>query len=602
MSEPSIEQILAENLNLKLQMKRQQRSETAFNPMEQGMSHEQELASNVLQYIGDAVITTDVTGVIHYLNPIAEQITGWPLEQAKGLPLAEVFRLAKSLSRQAIANVVTAATSAGKAVRLNHASALIARDGAEYAIDGTAAPVRDGSNQMIGLVIVFRDVTQHYALARKLSWQASHDFLTGLVNRREFEQRLAEAISNAHETGQQHTLCYLDLDQFKIVNDTCGHVAGDELLRQLSVLLRRRLRTTDTLARIGGDEFGIILHDCGPVNANSITDHLLTMIQGFRFVWQSNTFSIGASIGLVSINAESRDLNSILGAADAACYAAKERGRNRIHVYQADDFDLVQQRGERRWIARITKALEEKRFCLYQQKIMPIDQSSGAKTHYELLLRMVSETGEVIAPMAFIPAAERYGLMISIDRWVVSHFFAAYKSLPQNMLAGSQGSGCVYAINLSGVSVSDDQFLSFLKDQFIVHKILPETICFEITETAAIANLNKAAHLIGEIKDMGCSFALDDFGSGMSSFAYLKNLPVDYVKIDGSFIKNIMSDSVDSALVECMNRIGHEIGMQTIAEFVENDSILEKLRGFGVDYAQGYGIAKPSPLNLGLVA
>jgi diguanylate cyclase (GGDEF)-like protein/PAS domain S-box-containing protein len=566
------------------------------------MNHDNELAANVLQSIGDAVITTDVTGVIQYLNPTAEQMTGWPLEQAKGLPLTEVFRVTKALSQKTVANVIAAVTSAGKTVKLNHASLLIARDQAEYAIDGNVSPVCDRNHQMIGIVLMFRDVTQHNVLTRKLSWQASHDFLTGLVNRREFEQRLAETIANAQETGQQHTLCYLDLEQFKIVNDTCGHVAGDELLRQLSVLLRQRLRTTDTLARIGGDEFGIIFHDCSPLSANSITDQLLAMIQDFRFVWQSNTFSIGASIGLVSINAQSRDLNSILGAADAACYAAKERGRNRVHIYQADDLDLVQQRGERHWIDRITKALEEKRFCLYQQKIMPIDLNSGAKTHYELLLRMVSETGEVIAPMAFIPAAERYGLMISIDRWVVSHFFAGYQSFTQKRLAQSHNLDCVYAINLSGVSVSDDQFLAFLKDEFRAHDILPETICFEITETAAIANLSKAAHLIEEIKDIGCSFALDDFGSGMSSFAYLKNLPVDYVKIDGSFIKNIMNDSVDSALVECMNRIGHEIGMQTIAEFVENDSILEKLRGFGVDYAQGYGIAKPSPLNFSLAA
>ncbi|WP_404789469.1 EAL domain-containing protein [Altericista sp. CCNU0014] len=574
---------------------------TERKQMEQALFHEKELADNVLQSIGDAVITTDATGEIQYLNPIAEQITGWRLEHAKGMPLAEVFRVVRAVSLQIVTNLVSKVRSSGKAIGLPHASVLLARNGTEYAIDGTAAPVRDRNNQMIGSVVVFRDVTQHYALARKLSWQASHDFLTGLVNRREFEQRLAEVISSAQETGQQHTLCYLDLDQFKIVNDTCGHIAGDELLRQLSVLLRRRLRTTDTLARIGGDEFGIILHDCGPMNANSITDHLLSMIQGFRFVWQNNTFSIGASIGLVSIDAESRDLNAILGAADAACYAAKEGGRNRIHVYQVDDLDLVQQRGERQWIARITKALEEKRFCLYKQEIRPIALGSSAKTHYELLLRMLSDTGEVISPMAFIPAAERYGLMTAIDRWVVSHFFSGYKSFGRDVLTEPRDLDCVYAINLSGVSISDDLFLVFLKEQFMMHEVSPQNICFEITETAAIANLSKAARLIDEIKAMGCSFALDDFGSGMSSFAYLKNLPVDYVKIDGSFIKNITNDSVDSALVECMNRIGHEIGMQTIAEFVESDSILEKLRGFGVDYAQGYGIAQPTPLNLGLV-
>jgi diguanylate cyclase (GGDEF)-like protein/PAS domain S-box-containing protein len=569
--------------------------------MQDAPSSETAVAHNILQSIGDAIITTNVMGAVQYLNPVAEQVTGWRAEQAKGVPLSDVFRLMRALSSQAITNLVATVRTSGKVVGLPQASVLMARDGAEYAIDGTVAPVLDHENCMIGTVIVFRDVTQHYALARKLSWQASHDFLTGLVNRREFEQRLAETISHAKETGQQYTLCYLDLDQFKIVNDTCGHMAGDELLRQLSVLLRRRLRSTDTLARIGGDEFGIILQECSLVNAASITDHLLSLIQGFRFVWEHNTFSIGASMGLVSINNQSSDLNSILGAADAACYAAKEKGRNRIHIYQADDLDLLQQRGERQWITRIVKALEEKRFCLYQQAIVPITGAAGAKTHYELLLRMVSESGEIISPMAFIPAAERYGLMPTIDRWVVSHFFAGYQYYAQRMLAGDRGFDCVYTINLSGVSISDEQFLGFLKEQFTLHNILPQTICFEITETAAIANLAKAAHLIEEIKQLGCFFALDDFGSGMSSFGYLKNLPVDYVKIDGSFIKNIINDSVDSALVECMNRIGHEIGMQTIAEFVENDLILEKLRGFGVDYAQGYGIAEPCPLSPGFV-
>lgn len=564
--------------------------------MEQALFHEKELAHNVLQSIGDAVITTDAFGCIQYLNPMAEQITGWSVEQGKGLPLLDVFRVMSTLSSLPITSLVTTVRTSGKVLGLPHASMLVSRNGAESAIDGSVAPVRDRENHIIGTVVIFRDVTQHHALARKLSWQARHDFLTGLANRREFEQRLAESISSAKETGQAHTLCYLDLDQFKIVNDTCGHIAGDELLRQISVLLRKRLRASDILARIGGDEFGIILYECELKHSGGITDHVLSLIQGYRFVWQHNSFSIGASIGLVSIDAESGDLSSILGAADAACYAAKEKGRNRIHVYQADDLDLVQQRGERHWIARILKALEDNRFCLYKQAIVPIALGSTAKTHYELLIRMISETGEIIAPMAFIPAAERYGLMPTIDRWVVSTFFAGYRDYVQELFTSDGELDCVYTINLSGVSINDDQFLYFLKEQFMQHDIVPRSICFEITETAAISNLAKAAKLIEEIRQLGCSFALDDFGSGMSSFMYLKNLPVDYVKIDGSFIKNIISDSIDSTFVECMNRIGHEIGMQTIAEFVENDLILTKLRTLGVDYAQGYGIAKPSPL------
>ncbi len=570
--------------------------------MEQDLFHEKELAHNVLQSIGDAVITTDAFGCVQYLNPVAEQVTGWRAEQAKGHSLFDVFQVARAMTDQPITSLVATVKSSGKIIGLPNASVLTARCGAKSAVDGSVAPIRDRENQIIGTVVVFRDVTQYHALSRKLSWQASHDFLTGLVNRREFEQRLAEAIANAKETDQAHTLCYLDLDQFKVVNDTCGHVAGDELLRQLSILLRKRLRASDTLARIGGDEFGIILYECGLLQSTGIVDHLLSMIQGFRFVWQHNTFSIGASIGLVAIDSASGDINSILGAADAACYAAKENGRNRVHLYQSDDLGLLQQRGERQWVARIQHALEEKRFRLYQQAIVPIIRSSGSKNHYELLLRMISETGETLSPMSFIPAAERYGLMQTIDRWVINNFFSTYEDFTKNLLTAEIDLDSIYTINLSGLSINDEQFLYFVKEQFTIHEILPRNICFEITETAAIANLTRAAKLIEQIRDLGCSFALDDFGSGMSSFTYLKNLPVDYVKIDGSFIKNIVNDPIDRTLVEFMNRIGHEIGMQTIAEFVENDLILAKLRELGIDYAQGYVIARPSPLIVEVVS
>lgn len=574
---------------------------TERKQMEQALFQEKELAQITLESIGDAVITTDADGQIEYLNPTAEQLTGWRIDQAKGRPLSEVFKTIHETTRQPGENLIEQMKQSGRVMGLTHPTLLIARDAAEYAIDNSAALICDRDSRMIGTVIVFRDVTQHHFLARTLSWQASHDPLTSLVNRRGFEQQLAEAITSARESNQQHMLCYLDLDQFKVVNDTCGHMAGDELLRQLATRLQNLVRSNDVLARLGGDEFGIILHQCPLEAAKYIGNNIQDTIRDFPFVWQDKTFSIRASIGLVSIDADSGDLNSVMSAADAACYAAKDSGRDRVHVYQADDRELAQQRGERQWVTRILKALEENRLCLYHQAIVPILHPNMPSQitigHSEILLRMISETGELVPPMAFIPAAERYGLMPAIDRWVIRTFFANHQQHYEAQLADSATEQYLYTINLSGASINDEQFLPFLKEQLNLHQVCPRTICFEITETAAITNLVRAAQLISELKAIGCYFALDDFGSGMSSFAYLKSLPVDYLKIDGNFVKDIVSDPIDSAMVECINRIGHVIGIQTIAEFVENEGILEKLRELGVDYAQGYGIARPCSLR-----
>lgn len=567
---------------------------TAQKVLEQSLLENQDWACSALHSIADAVITTNASGQVQFLNPVAEQMTGWCSEEAHTQMLDEVCPIVQVQSGQTLLDLVKAVVGSGQVTSLPTTSTLMTRKGTDYAIDGTIAPIRDCTQAITGAVLVLRDVTQHYALIRKLSWQASHDCLTGLLNRREFEQQLVSAIADAQETGQFHTLCYLDLDQFKVVNDTCGHGAGDELLRQVSILLRQRLRSTDILARIGGDEFGLILHECTLATASCIVEQLLDLMRGFRFVWQHNIFCVGASIGLVVIDASSCDSNSILGAADAACYAAKEKGRNRAHVYQVDDIDLVQQRGERQWVARIVKAVEEERLCLYQQAIIPLSKTTDTKKHYELLLRLVDEAGTVVTPNAFIPAAERYSLMPTLDRWVISRFFAIYQRYRQQLTTAGRGFDCVYTINLSGLSINDDQFLSFLKEQFVAHSIFPYTLCFEITETAAISNLARAATLIEEMKQLGCFFALDDFGSGMSSFTYLKHLPIDYIKIDGSFIHNIVSDSIDSTLVECINRIGHEMGIKTVAEWVENEVVLDKLRDIGVDYVQGYGLAAPT--------
>ncbi|MBD2120500.1 EAL domain-containing protein [Trichocoleus sp. FACHB-262] len=454
--------------------------------------------------------------------------------------------------------------------------------------------------------MVVRDITERKQAEdalreseQRLAWQASHDALTGLANRREFERCLEQAITSVSTQGQQHYLCYLDLDQFKIINDTCGHRAGDELLRQIAATLQAQVRSTDILARLGGDEFGLLLYNCQLDQALKIANALRWSLQEFRFLWQGQTFSLGVSIGLTMIDQKEADLNSVLSAADAACYAAKSRGRNRVHLYQADDMELAKQQGEMQWAVRITQALEEDRFCLYYQPIVATQQAQLQEEHYEVLLRLRDETGKVVPPMAFLPAAERYNLMHLIDRWVIRTLFAAqgqhYRAAWQR--CQSAPDRCLYAINLSGASINDDQFIDFLHEQFALHQVPPQVICFEITETVAIANLNKAIQLMRELKQLGCRFALDDFGSGMSSFAYLKSLPVDYLKIDGNFIKDILEDPTDMAMTEAINQVGHVMGLQTIAEFVENDRIFEVIKALGVDYAQGYGIAHPRPFS-----
>ncbi|GBO51492.1 diguanylate cyclase/phosphodiesterasewith PAS/PAC sensor [Pseudanabaena sp. lw0831] len=552
---------------------------------------EKELAQVTLQSIGDAVITTDVQANIRYFNPVAERLTGWQAKDAEGIPVSQVFQIVNEITRKPADNPVTKALLYGEIVGLANHTILIARDGTEYPIEDSAAPIRDRQGQIIGAVIVFHDVTESRYLANQLSWEASHDALTGLTNRRGFEKELVNAIASVQNSNQQHALCYLDLDQFKVVNDTAGHVAGDELLRQITALLHKGIRANDMLARLGGDEFGLLLTHCPISQATQIAETLKDLVHQFRFVWNNKTFIIGVSIGVVAIDQASQDLMEIMGAADAACYAAKAKGRNCVHVYSLDDDELIRQRGERQMIAKISRALGHNRFCLYSQKIISITAKPPVE-HYEILIRMLDENGELVSPNEFIPAAERYGLITQIDCWVVETFFSNYQNLDQQGLPES-----LYTINLSGASIGNNQFLRFLIEQFPRYQVPPQTICFEITETAAIANFDQARHFISEIKKIGCRFALDDFGSGLSSFAYLMNLPVDYLKIDGIFVKNISNNLISQAIVEGFNRIAHAMNLETVAEFVEDETILEKLREIGVDYAQGYGISRPAPIN-----
>ncbi|MGB5301020.1 MAG: EAL domain-containing protein, partial [Thiogranum sp.] len=436
-------------------------------------------------------------------------------------------------------------------------------------------------------------VTESRRLQKHIIHQAAHDSLTGLVNRYEFEKRLEELLVDAQNSDTQHALCYMDLDQFKVVNDTCGHAAGDELLCQLATVLHNKVRGSDTLARLGGDEFGILLTSCGSKDAREIADIILQTVQEFRFVWDDMTFRVGASIGVVPVDASGAGKKTLLSTADAACYAAKENGRNRIHYYEAGDTDLAQRTGEMQWVSRIHRAVEEDLLELYFQPIAPVsDQSSVSGEYYEILVRMHDDGGNLIAPGAFLPAAERYNLMPVIDKWVVKTAFKWLDGHPEHL---KNLAHC--AINLAGPSVSDESFLDFLVELFSRVHVPAEKICFEITETTAIANLVKATRFITTLKQMGCTFALDDFGSGMSSFAYLKNLPVDFLKIEGMFVRDIADDPIDYTMVKSINELAHVMGKQTIAEFVENRRILEKLQSIGVDFAQGYGIARPRPLR-----
>jgi len=426
---------------------------------------------------------------------------------------------------------------------------------------------------------------------RHIYHQANHDALTGLLNRRAFEQELELLCSGRASPQRDNALLYLDLDQFKIVNDTCGHLAGDELLCKLTEIFSGQLRQTDLIARLGGDEFGVLLKNCSMAGATRVAEALRESAENFKFSWKGKIFSVGASIGAVPIKQNSGGMATILSTADMACLEAKQTGRNRVRVADIDDKTIMQLRNEMDCVGQIKQALEEDRFCLYCQPVIPVGRSIKRPEHVEILVRMLGTDGKIIQPGSFIPTSERYGLMTSLDKWVIKHAVQClqgwrYEVAPLKLM-----------INLSGQSVCDESFLHFVLETLNAEKVQPGSICFEITETAAMDNLDKAVSFINTLKASGCEFALDDFGSGLSSFTYLKKLPVDYLKIDGAFIKEIVTDPIDKAMVKSINEIGHVMGKQTIAEFVENDEILQNLEEIGVDYAQGYGIAAPQPIN-----
>ncbi|MGY6215011.1 EAL domain-containing protein [Methylolobus aquaticus] len=551
---------------------------------------EKELFRITLASIGDGVITTDRQGHITFLNPIAEQVTGWHSHEVSGRPLAEAFQVAHEAADPNERERAVTALPPVVESRSTGQLLLTDRSGFRRHVHYTAAPILDRQAAKVGTVLTFRDISEERRIAQQLTHQATHDALTGLVNRREFERRLERVLQHA-APHDPHALLFMDLDRFKVVNDTCGHVAGDELLRQIAALMRNRIRARDTFGRLGGDEFGVLLEHCRVDEATRIANTLRELAQDFRFGWQDKSFGVGVSIGLVKIAGGWENAASVLRAADNACYLAKDRGRNRVHVYEPDDRLEAQRQGDMQWLPRLQQALAEGRLRLYRQPIVPVRAADQGLELGEVLVRLVDEQGDIVLPGAFLAAAERYGQIGAIDRWVVGETITALKG------GGAvQGAGTRLSVNLSGQSLGDPDALDFISERIKDSGIAASSLCFEITETAAISNLTNALPFMTQLRELGCRFSLDDFGNGLSSFGYLKTLPVDYLKIDGRFVKEIANDRVDETMVEAIHRLGKVMGLKTVAEWVENAETLQKVSAMNIDYAQGFHLGSPRPM------
>lgn len=528
----------------------------------------------------------DADWTMHYISPYIYSISGYPADDFIDNTIRSFASIIHPDDTKMVADTVSVGLEQKKPYVIDYR--IIDKESNIRWVYEKGQGIYSEDGELAYMDGAIFDITESHELSEKLTYQATHDVLTGLVNRSEFEHRLNRILQTIYKHNSEHALLYLDLDQFKIINDTCGHIAGDELLRQLGLLLSKEVRKRDTVARLGGDEFGVLMEHCSLKQAKRVANKLKKAIDQFRFLWEEKQFNIGVSIGLVIIDETAGDITDLLKKADVACYAAKEQGRNRIHVFKIDDKQLAKQYGEMQWVNLINRALEENTFFLAFQAVIPL-KNSKSKTKYdrfELLIRMKLDD-KIILPGKFLPAAERYGLATKIDQWVITTAFVHFSKNKELLDATVE-----ISINLSGQSISDDKFLEFVRKAFIEHKIPQDKICFEITETAAIANLAKANRFIDALKKGGCKFALDDFGSGLSSFAYLKTLHIDYLKIDGFFVKGIGEDPIDYAMVNSINEIGHEMGLKTIAEFVENKKILDKLKQIGVDYVQGYHFGK----------
>jgi len=546
-----------------------------------------------LDALGEGVLTTDLDGRIVYVNKAAQELLSRPAADTLGKTLPEVLDLVEEGDRKTLADPVRQALTTGGRVHVGRRGMVVSGDGErERSIELSVSPLRDASGEISGTVIAARDVSDLRGLTRQMSYQASHDALTGLVNRREFERRLQEALESAHGGEHRHVLCYLDLDRFKAVNDECGHTAGDSMLREVAALIKDAVRDSDTVGRLGGDEFGILLAGCPLEKARQIADDVVRAVADYRFVWKDKIFNIGVSVGLVEISRESGEMEDVIIAADSACYVAKKQGGH-VHVYSARDEAAARNRGEIHWLQQLQAALKDGRFELHAQPIVAVETGNATGPALEVLLRLKDDTGATVAPAEFMRAAERYRLMPHVDRWVVQTALAALGRGAVRLQPGRS-----LCINLSGQTIGDGAFLEFVVECLDRTAVAPDRICFEVTENSVITNIEHARRFIGVLHGMGCQFALDDFGRGLSSFANLKNLQLDYLKIDGYFIRNLASDTVNQAMVTAMIKLARSLNFRVIAEHVEDMSALDSAKRMGVDYVQGYQVGRPQPLAL----
>jgi len=554
------------------------------------LDRERERAQKTLHAIGDTVLVVDADWRVRHVNPTGKRMLGRPLSEIHGRRLGEVVTLQDVRTGMRIGNVRAfflgqSAEGERRPVRL------VTPDGAGTAIDSRASALTfpDGND---GMVIVIRDVSVEHELMEKLAYQASHDMLTGLHNRGAFETWVREALSDSEAEGVEHAVIYLDLDRFKLINDTCGHVAGDELLKRVAAQIAEVLRSEDLLARVGGDEFGILLRQCSLDVAERIARRILVSIENLRFRWEEKLFQVHVSIGVVPLGRGGDSLKEVLMAADLACHVAKERGRNRIHVHALEDMSVRRRHQEMQWLPRLHEALDNDRFELFVQPIRPLEQESSLPVMNEFLIRLRNHDGRLLPPGLFIPAAERYDLMWQIDRWMVENAIG-------HLAETADSDGTLYTINLSAQTFSDRSFAAFVQMTLESYGVDAERICFELTETAAVTNITVAGELMQALKELGCSILLDDFGSGLSSFGYLKNLPIDYLKIDGQFVKDILTDPLDEVMVRMCQELAQVLRVKTVAEFIENGEILEAVKAIGIDYGQGYYLGRPGPARAG---
>ncbi len=546
-------------------------------------------AQITLESIGEGVITADTEGLIDYMNSAAEKLTGAPREAAIGKRLTDIVNLIDETDRRDLGDPIQRCLTDRRRVNMGRRAMMLSQAGGkELSIELTASPIKGPGDVLAGAVVIMHDVSEIRGLTKRMSYQATHDALTGLINRREFERRLEEALQSVREQNVTHVLCYLDLDRFKPVNDSCGHIAGDSLLRSVAALIREKVRESDAVARLGGDEFGVLLLGCPLEKARQIADDVCAAVRDFRFAWQDKVFQIGVSIGLVEIGRDSATIEDLLAAADSACYVAKQEGRGQVHVYSARDEVTARQRGEIYWLRQLQSALKENRFDLHVQPILAVAGRSGTGPAMEVFLRLTDEEGKLVYPRQFMQAAERYHLMGSLDRWVVRTALAA---LGQGAIRLPENRSCT--INLSAQTLSEDDFLEFVVECLDQSQVSPPQICFEVTETALLADLERAERFASVLHGMGCQFGLDDFGSGVGALASLRGLDIDYLKIDGAYTRDLRADNLNGQVVAAITKLAKTVGFRVVAEQVETQADFDALREMGVDYIQGNYIDRP---------